>query len=94
MQKSTGNILAGNHTYKALVGMGETEIPAIFVDVDNETATRILLADNRTADLGEYDEQQLNQLLKGLEEFTGTVWAVTALIWCFYAIQAIREKSR
>lgn len=73
VQKSTRYILAGNHTFKALKELGETLIPVVFVDVDDNTATRILLADNRTADLGEYDNETLAELLGSLgEEIQGT----------------------
>jgi len=59
VQKSTGFILVGNHRYKSALEKGLTEIPAIVVDVDDATATRIMLADNRIADLGTYDESVL-----------------------------------
>jgi hypothetical protein len=72
VQKSTGFILAGNHRYRAAVERGATEIPAVVLDVDDERATRILLADNRTADLGTYDEDVLTAVLESLEDLTGT----------------------
>jgi DNA modification methylase len=40
------------------------EIAATFVDVDEATAQRIVLADNRTADLGGYDDARLADLLE------------------------------
>lgn len=72
VQKSSGYILAGNHTYRAMRELGETRIPVVFVDVDDDTATRILLADNRTADLGEYDHETLIQLLQDIPDLDGT----------------------
>lgn len=72
VQKSTGYILAGNHTYRAMREMGETDIPTILIDVDDDTATRILLADNRTADLGDYDHETLIQLLQDIPDLDGT----------------------
>lgn len=71
-QKSTGYILAGNHRYRVAVAKGAKEVPVIWHDVDDETALRILLADNRTADLGTYDEETLTELLEGLETLEGT----------------------
>lgn len=56
VQKSTGHILAGNHRYLAARQLGVETIPAIVVDVDDVTARCILLADNRTSDLGSYDD--------------------------------------
>lgn len=66
VQRSTGHVLAGNHRLKAAKQLGMPEVPVTWVDVDDETATRILLADNRTSDLGTYDNDALAELLKGL----------------------------
>jgi len=70
--KITGNILVGNHTWQAAVYLGWTEIAVTWVDVDREQATRILLADNKTADLATYDDEDLQVLLASLTEFSGT----------------------
>ena len=70
--KITGNILVGNHTWQAAVQLGWTEIAVTWVDVDREQATRILLADNKTADLGTYDDEDLQVILASLTEFSGT----------------------
>lgn len=66
VQRATGHILAGNHRYYAAVEAGMDAIPAFFLDVDDEQAMRILLADNRTSDLGTYDFDALAQLLDHL----------------------------
>jgi len=66
VQKSTGHILAGNHRWKAAKAAGLTELPVTYVDVDDEKARRILVADNRLSDLGTYDEAQLAEILKDL----------------------------
>lgn len=68
VQKSTGYILAGNHRYQAALNHEADSLPAIIIDVDALTATRILLADNRTNDLATYDNHQLLDLLTGLAE--------------------------
>lgn len=65
-QKSTGRILAGNHTWKAAKALGWKQIAATPVDCDNEQALRILLVDNRANDLATYDDSQLAELLKEL----------------------------
>lgn len=59
VQKSSGFILVGNHRYKAAIEKGLKEIPVIVIDCDDATARRIMLADNRIADLGTYDEKLL-----------------------------------
>lgn len=66
VQKSTGHILAGNHTYKAAKALKWKEIAATFVDCDDEQATRILLMDNRANDLASYDDGALAEMLKQL----------------------------
>lgn len=63
-QKSTGYILAGNHRYMAAKANKAKEVPVIWVDVDDDEAKRIMLADNRTSDLGGYDEDALAELLR------------------------------
>ena len=70
--KITGNILVGNHTWQAAVYLGWKEIAVTWVDVNREEAIRILLADNKTAELGNYDDEELQTLLAGLKEFSGT----------------------
>lgn len=70
--KITGNILVGNHTWQAAVQLGWQEIAVTWVDVDRDQATRILLADNKTADLGTYDDEELQVILASLTEFSGT----------------------
>jgi hypothetical protein len=64
---ATGHILAGNHTYAAALSLGATEIPVVRLDCDETTAKRIVLADNRTADLGTYDNAVLVELLSDLQ---------------------------
>jgi DNA modification methylase len=66
VQESTRHILAGNHTYRAAVSLGWKKIAAVFVDVDDETARRIMLVDNRLNDLATYDEDALVALLSEL----------------------------
>lgn len=66
MQRSTGFILAGNHTYKAALSLKWKQIAATYVDCDDEQALRILLIDNRANDLASYDDSALVEMLKGL----------------------------
>jgi hypothetical protein len=48
-QKDTGYILAGNHTWMALAGLGAQQVPVVYLDVDDTDAIRILLGDNAIA---------------------------------------------
>lgn len=65
-QKSTGHILAGNHTYKAAKALKWKTIETTWVDCDDDEALRILLVDNRANDLANYDDHALTDLLKVL----------------------------
>lgn len=51
VQESTRRILKGHHTAKAAQAEGRTTVPVLWLDVDDEHALRILLADNATAEL-------------------------------------------
>lgn len=72
VNKSDNSILVGNHTWKAAKMLGWREIAATFVDVDDEAAARIVLVDNKTADLGTYDHVELAEMLRGMTSFDGT----------------------
>jgi hypothetical protein len=61
-------VLAGNHTLQAARTLHWDTVLASYVDVDDDTANRIVLADNRTADLGDYDDDLLASLLKDLPD--------------------------
>ena len=67
-QKSTGRILAGNHTWKAAKALGWTKIVASAVVCDDDQALKILLVDNRSSDLATYDDKELMELLKELSQ--------------------------
>jgi len=66
VQRSSGFILVGNHRFVAALTLGTTSMPVIYLDVDDNHAKRIMLADNRTARLGMDDEAQLVELLDEL----------------------------
>lgn len=76
VQKSSGYVLAGNHTWKAAKAILWPHIAVTFVDVDDDEARRILLVDNRSNDLASYDEQGLadflEELIKTPSELAGT----------------------
>jgi hypothetical protein len=62
-QSSTRHVLAGNNRMEAARRLGMTDLPVHWLDVDDATARRIMLADNRTSDLATYDDEVLVQLL-------------------------------
>ena len=65
-------IIAGNHRAQAAQQLGHDTIPTIVLDVDDEQAARIALADNRTSDLAAYDTDALLVMLQQLPDLTGT----------------------
>jgi hypothetical protein len=79
VQESTGHILAGNHTYAAALSLGWTHVQAAYVDVDDDKALRILLADNRTNQLGRTDDAALLEILANLDGLIGTGYTDTDL---------------
>lgn len=72
-------VLAGNHTLMAARSLDWERIDAAIVDVSEEDAAAIVLADNRLADLGGYDSTDLHALLSGLDSFDGTGYTSTDL---------------
>lgn len=72
VNKKDSTILIGNHTWHAAYFLGWEEIAVTYIEVDDEQATRILLSDNKTADLATYDDEELQILLASLQDFTGT----------------------
>lgn len=65
-------VLAGNHTLMGARDLGWDDIAVSYVDVDDDQASRIVAADNRTADLGGYDDRLLAELLGDLDDLDGT----------------------
>lgn len=68
VQRSSGRIVAGNHRYLAARALGMETIPVMWIDVDDTTATRLLLADNRLTRLGHFQEDSLTMLLAELAQ--------------------------
>lgn len=69
-----GTVLAGNHTFAAATSLGWDSIAVVRLPVkpDSDTARRVMLADNRTSDLGTYDDADLLAVLSTLDDLTGT----------------------
>lgn len=75
VQLSTSYVLAGNGTLAAAVSLGWESVHAQYVDVDDTTARRIVLADNRTGQLGGFDVAALSLMVESLPSLTGTGYA-------------------
>jgi DNA modification methylase/ParB-like chromosome segregation protein Spo0J len=68
VQRSTGHIVAGNHSWMAAKEIGLKQVPVIYLDIDNDAALRVMLADNSTARESFNREQELAQLLCEIEK--------------------------
>lgn len=70
-----GTILAGHHLWFALGELGHDKVDVVTLPVhpDSTEAHRIMLADNRTADLGVYDDGLLLDLLRDLNSTAGLI---------------------
>lgn len=64
VQKSSGKIIAGNHTYQAAVALGWSHIDVFRVEDDDLKATRRAIADNATGDAATWDDEVLSALLQ------------------------------
>ena len=72
VNKRDGHILAGNHTYEAAKELGWETIAVNYVDVDENTAAKIVLMDNKTSDAGSYNDGALLGLLDSLDNLKAT----------------------
>lgn len=74
-------VLAGNHTVAAARQLGWSHVAAVWVDVDDDEARRIVLADNRTSDLASYSTPDLSGLLAELDgDYDGTGWTAESAL--------------
>jgi hypothetical protein len=63
----------GNDRHLAATHSGAETAPVIFVDCDDETAVRILIADNRSNDLSSWDFHALAELLDSIRTDQGSL---------------------
>lgn len=71
-RRSDRTVLVGNHTLQAVEALGWASVAVCWVDVDEVTAAKIVVADNRTASLGDYDPDALLAMLTSMTAFEGT----------------------
>lgn len=68
-----GTILAGHHLWAALGELGHTEVDVVRLPLDPRApeALRVMLVDNRSADVGGYDEGVLLNVLSEVDDGVG-----------------------
>ena len=73
-----GTLVAGHHVWRAARELGWNRIAVVRSDLPSHDVEGYLLADNRTSDLGSYDDALLGDLLRDLAEdgtLDGTGWS-------------------
>ena len=89
-RRDDGTIIAGNHTWQAAKKLGWQEIAVAFVGDDDVTAQAYALADNRTAELGSYDEELLLQMIQDIQKIDEALLADTG--WASKDYEQLVEK--
>ena len=80
-------VIAGNGTLQAAIELGWTEIDIVRSDLDGFNATAYALADNRTSELAEWDNDVLNATLDALKNVDFDLPAIG------FDIDDLKEKS-
>ncbi len=75
VNRTTKTIEAGNGTLEAARQLGWTHLAAVWVDHDPHAAIGFAIADNRTAELANWDDALLAELLAGVQESTPDLYA-------------------
>ena len=66
--RSDGTVIAGNHQLLAADRLGWTHVAVLVVDETDEEAMAFALADNRTSDLGYYDDSLLAAIVRDITD--------------------------
>lgn len=91
-----GTIVAGHHVFYAAQALGWETLAAVQPNLTEEQAKRYLLADNRLAELGGYDQQALADLLESVMDagqLEGTGWEPDAVDDLLADIGAVVETE-
>lgn len=61
-------LIAGHGVHQAAKRLGIDVLKVVLLDVDQGTADRIMLGDNRQSDLSSADQERVNELLREIDE--------------------------
>lgn len=64
----TGKVIAGNGTLQAATRLGWSHLAAVTVEMDDNQATGFAIADNRAAELADWDQSLLDELIPQLRD--------------------------
>lgn len=68
VQEGTDRIIAGHGRLEAAKALGMTEVPVIYLDLNDRDADAYTIADNRLAELSEWDRTGLKDILESLDD--------------------------
>jgi hypothetical protein len=71
VQRSTGQVIIGNHMLKAMHALGWTHGDVLIVEDEDTKALRRAVADNATGDKATYDEEELAEVMKEIGAVPG-----------------------
>lgn len=89
-----GTILAGHHLYAALLELNASKVPVLFLDTEDteDESTRILLGDNKIARQAKMDRHAEMDLLKTLDDYTGTGYSESEVV--AFIAKTEKEESK
>lgn len=65
--RPNGEIIAGHTRWKAAQHLGLEQVPVRYVDLTDEQATKLAIADNRLGEIADWDMPALHELLLALD---------------------------
>lgn len=75
VRRADNTVMMGNNTLECMQELRWPHAQVVFHEVTAETARKIMLMDNRTAESGAYDEEALAEMFRELEgDYAGTGW--------------------
>ena len=66
-RQADGRIIAGHTRHAAALRLGLTDVPVRYMDLDDQTASALALADNRLGEVAAWDDEGLSAILESLE---------------------------
>ena len=67
IQAKTNMIIAGHTRLKAAMRLGWSKVPCRILEITDRNAERLAIADNKTNEIAQWDEEQLEEILGGFE---------------------------
>lgn len=65
-RKADGRVIAGHTRLRAALQLGLDEVPVRFMDLDDQSASALALADNRIGEVATWNDEELRQIMDSL----------------------------